>query len=303
MRKLKICVVGLGSMGKLHLKKLSARKEISVMGVESDSTQLNRLKGEFNVPIYRDIDEINEKIDGAIIAVPTSSHFDVARTLLSRDTNLFIEKPICGNSQEARKLLNLAGKRKKTLQVGHIERYNPAFVKITELIDSPESIFFYRLSPFPQRSMDIDVVMDLMIHDIDLALQIVKSEIKQVECSGFKLISKKADIAMAKIKFKNNCVVQFISNRVYTEKVRKFFVFEKNRYYIADLLNFKLIKISPADNRLKIIEEKIQPYDMISAEHHDFIESIKTGKLPRVTGIDGLRAVEVAELITKKMKI
>lgn len=303
MNNLKICVVGLGSMGRLHISKLVKMKNLEVFGVDSDIKQIKRIEKEFRVPLFQKIKDISGKIDAAVVSTPTITHYSLGKDLLDHGIHLFIEKPLAENLKDAKKLCEVAERNGCILQVGHIERFNPVFCRLKGLIKKPYMLAFYRLSPFPGRSLDIDVVMDLMIHDIDLSLNLMQSNVKKVEAYGYRFVSDKPDIVISRIIFNNNCVVNFISNRVYTHKVRKFFVYEKGKYMIADLLNFKLKNICAKSNKTIEHEERIRPYDMVEAELKGFIRSVRKLQRPIVSGEDGVRAIEIVELIQRRMRI
>lgn len=303
MNNLKICVVGLGSMGRLHISKLTKIKNLVVCGVDSDIKQIRKAEKEFRVPVFQKIKEVSGKIDAAVVSTPTFTHYMLGKELLDYGIHLFIEKPLAENVKDAKKLCKVAERNGCILQVGHIERFNPTFCRLKALISKLYMLAFYRLSPFPGRSMDIDVVMDLMIHDIDLSLNLVQSSVKKVEAYGYRFISSKPDIVTAKIIFNNNCVANFISNRVYTHKVRKFYVFERGKYMIADLLNFKLLKVCSGIDKTIQHEEEIKPYDLIEAELSSFIKSIKNMQKPVVSGEDGVRAIKIVKHIQQRMLI
>jgi predicted dehydrogenase len=301
MSNLKICVVGLGAMGGLHLSKLTGIKNLEVYGIDSDIEKIKEAEKKFHVPVFQKIEDVMGKINAAVISTPTITHYVLGRKLLSNGVHIFVEKPLAENVRNAKELCKLARKNRCILQVGHIERFNPAFCRLKKFVTKPNMLTFYRMSPFPKRSLDIDAVMDLMIHDIDLALNMVKSDVKKVEAYGYRFVSEKPDIVVAKIIFSNDCIVNFISNRVYTHKVRKICVLEKGKYIIADLLNIKILNISAGD--YSTIEHEIipEPYDMIEAELRAFIKSIKSKSEPVVSGEDGVRAIDIAEQIQQKM--
>lgn len=300
MKNPRICVIGLGTMGRLHVTKLLALSEIEVIGVENEPTRKTMAEKDFHISVYENISEIMGNIDGAIVATPTSTHFEIASQLIKNGVHTFIEKPMAENSTLARRLMDLALKNNVVLQVGHIERFNPSFNKLKKFLKKLRAVVFMRMSPFPNRSLDIDVVMDLMIHDIDLLLSLQRSEIKSIESTGYKIVSKSADIAMAKLRFSDGMTAHLVSNRVYDKKVRKIIAIEKKRYFIADLLNFKLTRFQK--NGQNIGEDiPIEKYDMIEAELSSFVDSVVNKKLPPVTAFDGYRAIRVAEKIQKKM--
>ncbi len=303
MNNLKICVVGLGAMGRLHILKLAKMKNLALYGVDSDKEKIKELKKSFNIPLFHKIDDVLDKIDAAIISTPTSTHYPLGKRLLKRGVHLFIEKPLAENVRDAEKLCKIAEQNGSILQVGHIERFNPSFCRLKKLINRPYMLAFYRLSPFPGRSMDVDVVMDLMIHDIDLLLNLIRSNVKKVEAYGYRFVSKKPDVVTTKIILDQGCVVNLVSNRVYSHKVRKIFVFERGKYILSDLLNFKVLTVTPGGNKTVEREEKIEPYDMIEAELQSFIQSIRNKTTPVVSGKDGVKAIKLAEQIQQRMQI
>ncbi len=303
MNNLKICVVGLGAMGRLHISKLAKMKGLALCGVDSDKEKIKEAKKSFNVPLFHKIGAVIGKIDAAIISTPTSTHYTLGEKLLNNGVHLLVEKPLAENVRDAEKLYKIAKRNGSILQVGHIERFNPSFCRLKKLINKPYMLAFYRLSPFPGRSMDIDVVMDLMIHDIDLSLNLIQSSVKKVEAYGYRFVSKKPDVVTARIIFNNGSVADFVSNRVYTHKVRKIFAFESGRYVVSDLLNFKVLSITAGSNKVVKKDEKIKPYDMIEAELESFISSVKNKAAPEVSGRDGVKAIKVAEQIQERMRI
>lgn len=303
MNNLKICVVGLGVMGKLHLSKLINFNGVEVCGVDTAKDRIAEVSKQFNVPVYKNIKDVSGNVDMAVIATPTVTHYSLAKSLIEEGVHLFVEKPLAENSRFARKLWNLARKKGVIFQVGHIERFNPAFLRTKELLKNPSVLAFYRLSPFPDRSMDVDVVMDLMIHDIDLAFNIRQGKIKKIESFGAKFVSRNVDFAVAKIFLDNGCNIYFVSNRVYFKKVRQIYAFERDKQIVSDLLNMKLSVISPENGGAVIEEEKVKKYDMIEKELSSFINSVRTKKPPPVTGEDGCKAIEIAECIRRKMRI
>ena len=231
MNKLKVAVVGCGYLGKFHANKYKKNKNAHLVGiVDINTKKFNELKNEFKVPVLKDISKIINEIDAVSIVTPTKDHFSIAKEFLKRKKHVFIEKPYTDNVEQAKYLNNQAKKHNLIIQVGHLERFNKAFIELQKLIKKPLFIESNRLSPFKVRGSEIDVIMDLMIHDIDAAISLNKSKITKINASVIKVVTKSIDIANARIIFDNGCVANMSASRISSKIERKIRVFQHNSY-------------------------------------------------------------------------
>ena len=314
---LKVGVIGAGYLGKKHLKIVENSSFFDLIGFydENENTKENLSKNS-NYVSFDQIDSLIDATDIIIIVTPTLSHFDLAKKVIKAKKHVFIEKPICSTVEQAYQLIDLEDKNKVFGQVGHVERFNPAFEAIKSSIGSPQFIEAQRFAEFNPRGTDVSVVLDLMIHDIDIVLSVVKSEIEKVDASGFSVISETPDICNARIIFKNGCVANLTANRVSLKKIRKTRFFLKNRYVAIDYLtqNVEIVKVkdipkvkddlsilvtNAEGKRKKIVIENpiITKYNSIKKELEDFYHCILKNQNPKVSLLDGTRALEVAKKI------
>jgi len=313
-KKPKIGVVGAGHLGKHHIKHLSNHKGVDFLGVfDINEDSLKNICDEFSVKPLKSLEELISLCEAVNIVTPTNTHFDIARKLLNQKKDVFIEKPITNTVEEALSLINLAKTNKCILQVGHIERFNPTINKLKELVDNPHYIEIERLAPFQARGTEVPVVLDLMVHDIDLILEMVNSPLESVQASGAKMMSNTIDLAHAHIKFQNGVVANLKSSRIAQNYVRKIRTYQKNFYSITDLMvpQIELYGLKRHDmfsEKLKSQEvetnsglktlyyEKFIPEnkDALLEEINDFIHCINTRSKPNVDGQAGANALEIA---------
>ncbi len=296
---LRIGVVGAGHMGRIHLEKLSAMEGVEVAGViDVDCKRTEGLPFGEGIPCFTDYREIIGRTDGIVIATPTESHYEIGKAFLESGSHVFMEKPVTSNPREARELIDLAEKAGRVFQVGHLERFNPVFVRAMSDIREARYIEARRVSPFTGRSTDVSVVLDIMIHDLDLVLSIVKDRVKEVKAQGFSFVSEKPDMANAWIEFENGCVANLTASRIASGRERCITIFEKDRYFALDLLSGMLTVASQdkADG-IKTVEHETAKADAVKLELTEFIQSIKGETKPSVRGEDGLSALVLAGLI------
>jgi len=326
-QKLKAGIFGLGHLGKIHLKILkeicSERNDIEIIGVyDSDKEKNETISKENNFKINNTADDLIKKINTAIIVTPTSTHFDIAERTISNDINTFIEKPVTDTTGEAEKLLELSKTKNIKIQIGHIERFNAAILALDNYNLAPMFIETHRLAQFNPRGTDVSVIQDLMIHDIDIILNLVKSKVKSIDANGVAIITDKIDIANARIKFENGCVANITASRISLNKMRKMRLFQKSAYISIDFLqntsevfrlddgksdnsnSIALTEFIQGDNKVKIFYEKppVKEVNSMKYEMNKFIESIVNDLEPIVTLEDGLQALEVANEIVKKIE-
>lgn len=320
MSKLKLGVIGLGHLGSLHAKMLSQADGAvleAVHDINADTAE--RVAGEYGARVAADLDDLLGGIDALSIATPTSSHYDIAAEAIRRGTPVFLEKPITETVDQARALNDLAEKHGVIVQVGHIERFNPAIVALDKYDIAPVFVESHRLSQFNPRGTDVAVVLDLMIHDIDIILSLVKSEVESIDASGIAVVSESADIANARIKFTNGCVANITASRISQNKMRKMRMFQKNAYISIDFLQglaevFRLVDpddkdVSPTymlgmidQGKVKrniVYEQPPVPNDHNPLKHELqlFVDAVRNGTRPIVDGRAAQQALEVAEKI------
>jgi len=300
---LRVAVVGAGHMGRIHLQKLAALKEVEVVGVaDTDKKVAAEVSGNYGVSFFADYRDIPEDLDGVVIASPTETHFDIARAFLKKGANVFIEKPIATTAEQATEIIRLARERNLALQVGHLERFNPAYRSILSHIKSPVFIETRRTSNFTGRSTDIDVVLDLMIHDIDLVLSVAGKEAKNIHSQGISFVADKYDMVNTTVEFTNGCTASLFASRISTKKERSMSIFEKDRHIFVDLLTGKsTCNIKNRDGVIETLEYVSESMDSVMDELSEFICSIKGEKTPSVRGEDGLKALLLANRIKERI--
>jgi len=295
MNKLRVGVVGVGHLGSIHAKIYKKIGTCSLVGVcDIDKTKLDTASQELNVPGFADYNELFDKVDAVSIAAPTRLHYKIAADFLNHKIHALVEKPFTATLKEADSLIRLARQNKLILQVGHIERFNSAFSATHKIIKHPKFIECHRLSPFPHRSLDVGVVLDIMIHDIDIILGLVSSKIKKIESVGVNVLTKFEDIANARITFKNGCVANLTASRVSDEVMRKIRIFQEDTYISLDYKNaaasvYRKSGLSITKEDLPI--EKEQP---LQKELQSFIDCVITHKEPLVNGPIARDALAVA---------
>lgn len=287
--------------------------------VETDIHRALALKQEWGVPVYDSLEAClsacrsNDRIDAASVCVPTSSHFEVASALLSAGVDVLIEKPIAASLEEATQLITLAEMHQRVLQVGHLERFNPAVTVVRGLLNGPMFFEAHRLSIFSPRSLDVDVVLDLMIHDLDIVLTLAQSPISQVHAVGLPILSPKVDIANVRVEFESGCVANFTASRVSTERVRKLRFFQPHQYVSIDYArqDLLLISVDPQKASSQLVEgpsaglsmqkPQITPGEPLRFEIESFLECVANRSRPVVSGEDGRAALELALKITEEI--
>ncbi|RJP27942.1 MAG: gfo/Idh/MocA family oxidoreductase [Candidatus Omnitrophota bacterium] len=308
MGKLRVAVIGAGHLGSIHAKLYKELSSCELTAIcDINQTRLTELSAALGVYTTQDYKSLFGKIDAASVAVPTNQHYKVAFDLLNHGIPVLVEKPFTTNLPEADALIRLAKKKKLLLQVGHVERFNSAFAATKKLINEPKFIECHRLSPFPNRSLDVGVVLDLMIHDLDIVLGLVNSPVKKLEAVGINVLTKFEDIANARIEFKNGCVCNLTASRVSDEWLRKIRIFLKNTYISLDYKHeeaFVYRKTPQGITKEALPIEKEQP---LKRELNSFIDSIIQSKPPLVTGEEARAslaiALQICKIIWRKQRI
>jgi predicted dehydrogenase len=294
---IKVGVIGAGHLGKLILKQLNELPEwFTITGFYDNNTNISSIDNEMHQWIsFTDADSLIKASDALILSVPTSFHYIYARHILSFGKHLFIEKPITDTLEEAILLKKYTQETYQPIvQVGHIERFNPAWLSIQELPLDPMFIEVHRLAPFNSRGTDVSVVLDLMIHDLDLILQLIPHEISEIRANGVAILSPTPDIANARIEFKNGAVANVTSSRISMKKMRKMRLFQKDSYVSLDFLEKKSQVISHSFSTSEIIPSPFINYNALKEELKSFAEAIFYQRKPIVTVDDGVKALQLA---------
>ena len=319
---IKIGVVGAGHLGKIHLKLLNSSKRFQLMGFYDTDLKISKeLSDKEGYKCFSNLDNMLDNVEAIDIVSPTSTHYNIAKQAILSNKHIFIEKPITNNIDHAKDIIQLSKKNNIIGQVGHVERFNPAYVKAFNHIENPMFIESHRLSDFNPRGTDVSVIMDLMIHDIDIVLNTVKSKVKKINASGVSIISDSPDIANARIEFENKCVANLTASRISLKKMRKTRIFQKDAYISIDFLEkeLQIVKIKDADmsdpNLSMVIKTNTGKDKIIYFENPEIIEensifnelesfanSINKKSLPKVTLLDGYEAIKVANEVMSQIQ-
>ena len=320
--RIKVGVVGVGHLGKFHVQQLVTIDKIELVGIyDSDKNRSLEVADNFSVKYFKKLDELIENCNAICVVTPTSSHFDISMQALKKGCHVFIEKPITETIYQAKQLLDFSQKNDLIIQVGHIERFNPAYAYLKKQNIEPKFIEIHRLAPFNPRGTDVPVILDLMIHDIDILLSMVNSNIIDIQASGVSVVSSTIDIANARISFENGCVANLTASRISQGAMRKMRIFQAETYYTVDFLKksvelYHLSQEPPIENTTKtifpvegyekkyIIYEKpiIKEANPLKEELIHFVESIYNGETPEVNGKSATEALSLAIKIEKIIK-
>jgi predicted dehydrogenase len=305
---IRVAVIRVGALGKHHARILAALPGVELAGVvDANEARAREIAAVAGVPWATRASDLPWAVDAVTVAVPTESHLAIALPFLERGTAVLVEKPLARNADEARRMIAAAAASGAVFGVGHTERYNPAVAAVRPLIDHPRFIEVHRLGTFPDRSLDIDVVFDLMIHDLDVVLSLVASEVMSVEAVGVAVLTPKPDIANARLKFASGCIANVTASRISRDRVRKIRIFQRDSYISVDYAaqeaeRWRLVRASgtmPAidGGRIEVVSE-----EPLKRELADFAAAVRDKRAPGVTGADGLRALELAQRITDAMQ-
>lgn len=301
MKKVKVGVVGVGHLGQHHARIYSQMAGAELVGiVDVDEERARKISQEQRTVPYRDYSQILDKVEAVSIAVPTFSHYEVARGFLEKKVHVLIEKPITPTIGEAEELFRLARQNNLILQVGHIERFNAAIRELEKRVANPRFIESHRLGPFKERATDVGVVLDLMIHDIDIILTLVKSKISRLDASGTPVLSRKEDIANARLKFENGCVANITASRLTREEMRRIRVFQKDAYISLDFPKQELViyrKVTRPRKEIIVEKPKIAKGEPLKKELESFVECIREGKKPLVSEEEVKKALGIVTRI------
>ena len=297
MKPLRAAVIGVGYLGRFHAEKLASCEGVELVAVaDTNPGRARDIAAVHGCAAASELREILPLVDLVSIAVPTQAHFGVARACLEAGVHALVEKPVTRTLEEADALVGLARARGTLLQVGHLERFSPAFRALAASLSRPLFIDSERLSGFKQRGADVDVVLDLMIHDLDLILSLAKSEISGVSACGFRVITDSVDIANARIEFTDGCVANVSASRVSQSPVRKLRVFQADQYSSVDLQASRLRTVRRSEAAAQIVEseQEFANPDPLRAEIESFVAAVRERRQPLVTAADGRRALALA---------
>jgi predicted dehydrogenase len=309
MSVLRTAVVGVGYLGNFHAQKYAAIPDCELVGVaDNDPLRLAEISAALGVQAYSDHRELIGKVDAVSVVVPTQHHHAVARDFLAAGVHVLIEKPITVTIEEADDLIALADKKGLVFQAGHLERFNPVLVALGGAIQEPLFIESVRIAPFKPRGTDVNVVLDLMIHDIEIIQHIIKSPVERIDAIGAPVFTGEEDIANARILFRNGCVANVTASRISLKSERKMRIFQRNAYIILDFQNRKVIlaqkgsgELFPGIPNVKVDEHELGDADALRSEIESFLEAIREGKPPLVSGLDGRMALETALKINSSL--
>lgn len=320
---LKVGIFGAGHLGKIHMQQWQEIEDVQLVGFyDPDDIQAATAIAQYQVPRFTDIDELVRSVDAVDIVSPTTTHHNIAKICLLQGKHVFVEKPLAHTLEEGQELVKLVNEANVKCQVGHVERYNPAFLALGDQQLQPMFIEAHRLAQFNPRGTDVAVILDLMIHDIDIVLHLVKSPVRRISASGVSVLSETADIANARIEFDNGCVANLTSSRISLKKMRKMRVFQRDAYIGIDFLDKKTevirmkepgakagmmdFPIEVATGEKKIISVQmpdVLPSNAIRMELSEFADAIRNDTKVRVSVYDGYQAMDVAHQVMKKMSL
>ncbi len=319
---LKAGVVGAGHLGKIHLRLLQQSDQYELIGFyDADASTRKKINEELGYQAFETVEQLIEACDMVDVVTPTVSHFETAKKVITAGKHLFIEKPITQTVAEAEELIRLANEHNVKGQVGHVERFNPAFMAVNDLITSPMFIETHRLAEFNPRGTDVSVVLDLMIHDIDAILSVVKSKVKNIHASGVSVISETPDIANARIEFENGCVANLTASRISLKNMRKSRFFQRDAYISVDFLEKKCEVVRMKDapetpgefdmilqnaegikKQIYFENPKVNANNAILDELNTFADAINNNTTPVVTLEQGTDALRVALMVLENFK-
>jgi predicted dehydrogenase len=301
-KRIRIGVLGVGSIGKNHARICAGLPNAdftAILDANPDASQ--SISREYGAPAAGSLEEFAERIDAATVATPTPTHYEMASFLLGHGKHVLVEKPITETPEQAKVLVDLARERGLVLQVGHVERFNPVLSVLEARLTRPRFIEAHRLSPYPFRSLEIGVVLDLMIHDLEIILHLVRSPVQSVDAVGVPVLSKGEDIANARLRFRNGCVANVTASRISPEKMRKFRVFQENAYLSLDYQNQSGEIYQLNDGRIVRESVEVEKDEPLKRELHSFVDCCRRGGEPVVSGSGAAAALELAIDITERI--
>lgn len=306
-RPVPVAVVGVGALGSRHARVYADLPQAELIGVaDIDLDRARSVADTYGVAATTDYRELLSRVRAASVTVPTIAHREVAVDLMQAGIDVLVEKPMAAALDEAEEMIDAARENQRVLGVGHTERYNPAVEALLGYCEDPRFIEVHRLASFNPRSLDIDVVLDLMIHDLDVVSSLVRSDVQHVEAIGVPVLTERADIANARLRFKSGCVANLTASRISEEKMRKLRVWERESYVSLDYLAQEAwsYRLEKGEGRLEVVRQKLptESQEPLKRELEDFLEAVIAGGTPRVSGEDGLKALQLAHRVMEAMR-
>jgi predicted dehydrogenase len=308
--KLRVGVVGVGYLGKFHAEKFAHHPDVDLVGVvDANRAQADQISSQLGTRAYYHHQDIIGKVDAVSIVVPTESHYAIGHDFLDQNVDVLIEKPITTTTQQADDLIQAAEKSGCIIQVGHLERFNPAVVALQDIVHQPLFIESHRLSLFKERGLDVSVVLDLMIHDIDIILNFVKSGIKSIHAAGIPVITETVDIANARLEFENGCIANVTASRISMKNERKIRLFQKEAYISVNFANNEITIVRQEGSKnegiipgMTVAQRSFSRADALDDEIQSFVKAVIERKVPEVTGQMGRDALEIALSIMEQIQ-
>lgn len=304
MRRVRVAVVGAGEFGRRHLRALSECEGAEVAAVaDAEVARAAEAAGPYGCPAFQDVRRLEGVADAAVVAVPTTLHAEVGCALLRLGLDVLVEKPIAADLESARRLVDTAAAAGRLLAVGHLERFNPAVTALENIKTLPLFFEIHRLSPFTPRSLDVDVVLDLMIHDIEIVLSLVGCMPEEVRAAGISILSERVDIASARLAFPGGAIANLTASRVSTERVRKLRLFQPNQYISLDYTRQEVavFQVTP-ERQIAYSRLEVQRAEPLRLELEHFLACVRSRMAPRVGGAEAYRALEVARSVLDKIE-
>ena len=303
MDLIKVAVVGVGHLGSRHARIYAELQGVELVGVvDIDRRRAEEVANEYNCRPFRRIEDLPSLVEAVSIVVPTDRHYEVAGVLMERGCHLLVEKPITNDIPRARELLRLADKGDLLLQVGHVERFNPGILELEKIVKEPRFIECHRNAPFQPRGTEVGVVLDLMIHDLDIILYLVSSPVDSLEAVGATIISEHEDIANARIRFKSGCIANITTSRVSPSKMRKIRIFQDDAYISLDYMAQTAQVYRKEAGRIVVDSLPIPRGEPLKLELQSFIEAVRLGGKPQVPAEESLAALKVAVEVTREVE-
>ena len=302
MKKLRIGVVGVGHIGSNHARIYSELPNAELVAIlDIDPARADEIGGKYKAKAVASLNEFAGMVDAASVATPTSAHFSIARDLLAQGKHLLIEKPIAEKTSDARDLAQVAAEKGLVLQVGHVERFNPVLSALEQRLTHPRFIEAHRLSPYPNRSTEIGVVLDLMIHDLEIILHLVDSTLENIDAVGVPVLSRGEDIANARLRFASGCIANVTSSRISPERMRKIRVFQEDAYLSLDYQGQSGEIYRRVEGQIMREPVAIEKEEPLRQQLASFVDCALTGGEPRVSGSHAAAALELAVEITRRI--
>lgn len=308
---LRVGVVGVGHLGRFHVQKYAAQPDIALVGVvDTEHARAEQVAAQYHTTALTDYQSLFGQVECVSIAVPTQLHYAITRDFLQHEIDVLVEKPLTATGAEGRELVDIASHAGRILQVGHLERFNPALRSLSGILTAPRFIECHRVAPFVERGTDVDVIRDLMIHDLDVILSLVRSPATSIEAFGVPVLTQEPDIANVRLRFGSGCIANITASRVALKRERKMRIFQPDTYLVVDYgeQRIRICRREPVDHagalpNLTFEEREVSGEDALEEEIRDFLRAVRERRQPVVSGREGLQALELAEQIIDCLEI